>query len=49
MAIKHYKHADIWLVSKGERVLYRGRENPFKSASVLMSVLYRSGWRVVSI
>jgi len=49
VAIKHIKHSDIWLVSKGERVLYRGRENPFKSVSVLMSVLHRSGWRVVSV
>jgi hypothetical protein len=36
------------LISKGQRVLYRGHENPFKSSTILLAALRRGGLRLLS-
>ncbi len=42
MKIRHIKSLDIWYVSKGNRMLYRGRENPWRSERALQSALNRA-------
>ena len=36
-------NSDLWLVSKGNKVLYRGYLSPWKSPKVIASVLKREG------
>ena len=48
MKIKHIQSLDIWLLSKGNRVLYRGRHNPWRSERILKIALLREGLQVVA-
>lgn len=43
MRVRHIRSLDIWLMSKGNKVLYRGRENPWHSPRVLQSAMRRQG------
>ena len=46
MTVRHIRSLDIWLMSKGNRILYRGKENPWHSPGVLRAALRRQGLRV---
>ena len=35
MKIRHIRSTDTWLLSKGKRVLYRGKQNPWHSQKVI--------------
>ena len=48
MKIRHIQSLDIWLLSKGDRVLYRGRHNPWHSERVLKGALRREGVKVAA-
>ena len=43
MRIKHIKSSDTWLISKGQKILYRGRTNPLSSSRILAVALRRDG------
>jgi len=45
MKIRHIQSLDIWLLSKGNRVLYRGKQNPWHSEKVLQVALKRDALR----
>ncbi len=45
MRVRHIRSLDIWLMSKGNRVLYRGKENPWRSTRIMQSALRREGVR----
>jgi len=46
MRVRHIRSLDIWLMSKGNRVLYRGKDNPWLSARIMQSALRREGVRI---
>ncbi len=48
MRVRHIRSLDIWLMSKGNRVLYRGKENPWLSTSIMQSALRREGVRIAA-
>ncbi len=48
MKIRHIPSLDIWLLSKGNRVLYRGPHNPWRSERVLKGALRREAIRVAA-
>ena len=48
MKIRRIQSLDIWLLSKGNRVLYRGRHNPWRSERILKGALRREGLQVVA-
>jgi len=48
MRVRHIRSLDIWLMSKGNRVLYRGKENPWRSTRIMQSALRREGVRSVA-
>lgn len=41
MKVRHIKSLDVWLLSKGNRVLYRGHASPWKSPGVIAAALRR--------
>ncbi|HKI75417.1 MAG TPA: hypothetical protein VJ998_12255 [Pseudomonadales bacterium] len=41
MKVRHIKSLDLWLLSKGNRVLYRGAASPWKSPNVVAAALRR--------
>ncbi len=43
MKIRHIRSLDVWLLSKGNRVLYRGKDNPWRSPRVIAAALRRDG------
>ncbi|MCB1644548.1 MAG: hypothetical protein KDI36_03805 [Pseudomonadales bacterium] len=43
MKIRHIASTDLWLISRGDRILYRGKLNPLRSPRVIVSVLRREG------
>ncbi|MEK9821835.1 MAG: hypothetical protein VW831_03770 [Gammaproteobacteria bacterium] len=45
MKVRHIPSLDIWLLSKGNRVLYRGKQNPWRSEKVLQVALRRDALR----
>ncbi len=47
MKIRHIKSTDIWLLSKGNRILYRGKQNPWHCQKVIAAALRRDGIRAV--
>lgn len=47
MKITRIASLDIWIMSKGNRVLYRGKESPWHSPKVLRTALRRDGIRLV--
>jgi len=48
MTIKHIRSSDTWLVSKGRKILYRGRVSPWRSPRVIEVALRRDGLRLVA-
>ena len=48
MKIRRIQSLDIWLLSKGNRVLYRGRHNPWRSERILKDALRRQRLQVVA-
>jgi hypothetical protein len=43
MKIRHIESLDLWLLSKGDKILYRGRVNPWSSPGIIARVLKREG------
>jgi len=43
MKIRHIRSLDLWLLSKGNRVLYRGKDNPWHTPKVMAAALKRDG------
>ncbi|MEX2326540.1 MAG: hypothetical protein WD558_02310 [Pseudomonadales bacterium] len=43
MKIRHIRSLDVWLLTKGNRVLYRGPSNPWRTPRVIASALRRDG------
>jgi hypothetical protein len=43
MKIQHIRSTDIWLLSKGRKVLYRGKQSPWQSPRVIATALKRDG------
>ena len=43
MKITRIRSADVWLLSKGNRVLYRGKVSPWQSPKVIAAALRREG------
>jgi hypothetical protein len=43
MKVTHIQSADVWLLSKGDKVLYRGSTSPWRSPSVVAAALKREG------
>ncbi|MBT4491866.1 MAG: hypothetical protein HOC70_01385 [Gammaproteobacteria bacterium] len=48
MKIRHIRSLDIWLLSKGNRVLYRGHKSPWQSEKVLKVALRREGLKIAA-
>ncbi len=48
MKIRHIRSLDIWLMSKGNKVLYRGKQNPWHSQKVMQVALRREGLKLVA-
>jgi hypothetical protein len=46
MKIRHIRSLDIWLLSKGNKILYRGKSNPWHSPKVVAFALRRDGIRL---
>ena len=46
MKVRHIRSQDIWLLSKGNKVLYRGKSNPWHSPRVVAIALRRDGIRL---
>lgn len=47
MKIRHIKSLDLWLLSKGNKILYRGKECPWHSSRLLEVALRRNSMRLV--
>lgn len=43
MKVIHIQSSDVWLLSKGNKVLYRGRQSPWQSPQVVAAALKREG------
>lgn len=43
MKVIHLRSSDVWLLSKGNKVLYRGNKSPWRSPSVVAAALKREG------
>ena len=48
MKVRHIRSMDIWLLTKGNRVLYRGKESPWHSNRVLQAALRREKLQAVA-
>lgn len=48
MRIQHIRSTDMWLLCKGNRVLYRGKSSPWQSPRVLMAALKREQLALVA-
>ncbi len=46
MKVKHIVSQDIWLMSKGNKILYRGKSNPWHSPRIVATALLRVGIKV---
>jgi len=46
MKIKHISTLNIWLVSRGNKLLYHGKRNPWSDSIVLESALKVEGIRL---
>ncbi|MCH7743842.1 MAG: hypothetical protein IIB71_14400 [Proteobacteria bacterium] len=49
MKIRHIRSTDMWLLSKGNKLLYRGKQSPWKSPRVIATALARDGVRLVAL
>jgi hypothetical protein len=47
MKVRHIQSQNIWLLSKGNRVLYRGKSNPWHSPAIVAHALRRGGVHIV--
>ncbi len=47
MKVRHIRSSDIWLLSKGKKVLYRGKQSPWQSPAVIAVALRRQGMHVI--
>lgn len=47
MKVRHFSSQDIWLLSKGDKILYRGKSNPWHSPGIVASALLRDGIKIV--
>ncbi|XOV87476.1 MAG: hypothetical protein ACFHX7_21415 [Pseudomonadota bacterium] len=43
MKVRHIASLNVWMLTKGNLVLYRGRRNPWRSPEVILSALRREG------
>ncbi|MBV1877830.1 MAG: hypothetical protein KUG79_09335 [Pseudomonadales bacterium] len=43
MKIRHIRSIDIWLLSKGNKILYRGKTSPWQSTEVIAAALRCEG------
>ncbi len=43
MKVRHIRSLDLWLLSKGSRILYRGKVSPWHSPRVIAAALRRDG------
>ncbi len=43
MKVVHIRSADVWLLSKGNKVLYRGKSSPWQTPAVVAAALKREG------
>jgi len=43
MKITHIRSIDLWQLSKGKRILYRGKMSPWQSPKVIAAALRREG------
>lgn len=43
MRVRHIRSLDLWLLSKGNKVLYRGKDNPWHSPKVMRHAMRRQG------
>jgi len=48
MRVRHIRSLDVWLMSRGGRVLYRGKENPWLSVKIIKSALLREGVQIAT-
>ena len=46
MKVRHIRSQDIWLLSKGDKILYRGKSSPWHSPRVVAIALRREGIRL---
>lgn len=46
MKIKHIQSTNLWLLSRGEKVLYQGNLNPWRTPAVIAQILLREGKRL---
>ncbi len=42
MRVRHIRSLDIWLMSKGNKILYRGKKNPWRSEKIMQYALDRA-------
>lgn len=43
MKVIHIRSTDVWLLSKGNKILYRGSKSPWQSPSVVAAALKKEG------
>lgn len=43
MKIRHIHSSDVWLLTRGNRVLYRGKDNPWRTPKIIAAVLRQDG------
>ncbi|HJL61363.1 MAG TPA: hypothetical protein QF517_05350 [Pseudomonadales bacterium] len=43
MKVTHIRSIDVWLLSKGNKILYRGKTSPWHSPKVIAAALRREG------
>jgi len=46
MKIQHIRSTDTWLMTKGRRVLYRGKQSPWQSPKVIAIALKRDAMKI---
>jgi len=49
MKVTHILSTNIWMLSKGNKVLYRGRTSPWQSPKVIAAALRREGKLLKSV
>lgn len=48
MRVRHIRSLDLWLLSKGNKVLYRGKDNPWHTPRVIQHALRREGVKLAA-
>ncbi len=46
MKVKHIISQNVWLMTKGNKILYRGKANPWHSPRIVETALLRVGIKV---